>query len=291
MNCLHKIIFEPQSSHPFHKGFGWVKILFLLTILMGSMTTKAQNQPRRIVSLAPSLTKSIYYLGASDQLVGRTSYCHIAEKDNKEVVASAISVNVEKVITLKPDLVVASAITNPETLELIRRAGIPTKVFSTPPNFDMLCNQFLELGALIGRSTTADSIIQHTRREVEKIKRSYEAQARQQFFFQIGAMPLFTVLDKTFMADYITFSGGQNIASGLTKGTLNREFVLMKNPDVIIIVNMGLVGEEEKKTWEQYPHLNAVKNNKVFFIESDMASTPNPPDFLKTMKAIQKELQ
>lgn len=291
MKVIQKTIFASKGARLLSKGLGQVKVLLLLLALLGFMAVKAQDKPMRIVSLAPSLTKSIYYLGGADQLVGRTSYCHIAEKDNKEVVATAISVNVEKVITLKPDLVVASAITNPETLEIIRRAGIPTKVITTAPNFDVLCTQFMELGDLIGRSATADSIVQHTRREVEQIKRSYDQKAPQKFFFQIGAKPLFTVLDNTFMADYITFSGGENISSGLTKGTLNREFVLVKNPDVIIIVNMGIVGEEEKETWELYPHLNAVKNNKVFFIESDMASTPNPPDFLKTMKAIQKALQ
>jgi iron complex transport system substrate-binding protein len=291
MKVIQKIIFASKGARLLSKGLGQVKVLLLLLALLGFVAVNAQERPQRIVSLAPSLTKSIYYLGGADQLVGRTSYCHIAEKDQKEVVATAITVNIEKVITLKPDLVIASTITNPETLEIIRRAGIPTKVIPTPPNFEVLCTQFLELGDLIGRSTTADSIVQHTRREVDIIRQSYQAQARQKFFFQIGAKPLFTVLDNTFMSDYIAFSGGENISSGLTKGTLNREFVLVKNPDVIIIVNMGIVGEDEKKTWELYPQLKAVKNNKVFFVESDMASTPNPPDFLNTMKAIQKELQ
>jgi iron complex transport system substrate-binding protein len=291
MKVIQKIIFASKGARLLSKGLGQVKVLLLLLALLWFVAVNAQERPQRIVSLAPSLTKSIYYLGGADQLVGRTSYCHIAEKDQKEIVATAITVNIEKVITLKPDLVIASTITNPETLEIIRRAGIPTKVIPTPPNFEVLCTQFLELGDLIGRSATADSIVQLTRREVDLIRQSYQAQARQKFFFQIGAKPLFTVLDNTFMSDYIAFSGGENIASGLTKGTLNREFVLVKNPDVIIIVNMGIVGEDEKKTWELYPHLNAVKNNKVFFIESDMASTPNPPDFLNTMKAIQKALQ
>lgn len=291
MKVIQKIIYASKGAQLLSMGLGQVKVLLLLLTLLGFMAVNAQERPQRIVSLAPSLTKSIYYLGGADQLVGRTSYCHIAEKDQKEIVATAITVNIEKVITLKPDLVIASTITNPETLEIIRRAGIPTKVIPTPPNFEILCNQFLELGTLIGRSATADSIVEHTRREVALIQQSYDQKAPLQFFFQIGAKPLFTVLDNTFMADYIAFSGGENISSGLTKGTLNREFVLVKNPDVIIIVNMGIVGEEEKKTWELYPQLKAVKNNKVFFIESDMASTPNPPDFLKTMKAIQKELQ
>jgi len=289
MSFLQKIISTIKNLHLSFNDLNSTKILVLIIILTSSLAVNAQNQ--RIVSLAPSLTKSIYYMGAADQIVGCTSFCNIAKNDKKEIVGSAVTINIEKVITLKPDLVVASAITNPETLDLIRRAGIETKVFITPANFEILCAQFQELGNLIGRSQKAASIINRTKIEVEKIKKSYKNKISQQIFFQLGARPIFTVLDNTFMSDYITFSGGENISSGLSKGTINREFVLMKNPDVIIIVNMGIVAEEEKKIWESYPHLNAVKNNKVFIIESDMASTPNPPDFLDTMKAIQKELQ
>src|SRR5690554_1722786 len=108
-----------------------MKILlsFLLAVL--AFNLNAQKPAVRIVSLAPSLTKSIYYMGAAGQLVGRTSYCFIADADDKEVVASAVSVNIEKVLTLKPDLVLATGITNPETIALLQRAGIRTKVFQT----------------------------------------------------------------------------------------------------------------------------------------------------------------
>src|SRR5690554_7340835 len=99
-----------------------MKILlsFLLAVL--AFNLNAQKPAARIVSLAPSLTKSIYYMGAAGQLVGRTSYCFIADADDKEVVASAVSVNIEKVLTLKPDLVLATGITNPETIALLQRA-------------------------------------------------------------------------------------------------------------------------------------------------------------------------
>lgn len=264
-------------------------ITTLLTLLFVNLLHAAE--PLRIVSLAPSITKSLYHLGASENIVGRTSYCFIADEDNKEIVASAVSVNVEKLITLKPDLVLATMITSPETLEIISKAGIKTVVSPTPQNFESLCEQFIELGTLVNRKNVADSIVKHTKREVAKIRDSYIKQPKQDFFFQIGAKPIFTVLDNTYMADYITLSGGRNIASGLKHGTLNREFVLTNNPDVIIIVNMGLVGEEEKAEWEKYPFLNAVKKKQVFFIESDMASTPNPQDFLRTMQVIQKSLQ
>lgn len=265
-------------------------ILLILSLLLLTISSQSQTSPTRIVSLAPSLTKSLYYLGAEEKLIGHTNYCFIANADNKQVVASAVKVNIEKVITLRPDLVLASTITDPETINLLKKAGIRTEVFPTPKSFHEICIQFEHLGAIVGKTEKASEIVADVRQKVDIIKATYTKEIKSDFFFQIGAKPLFTVLENTFMNDYITFSGGQNIAAGLKVGTLNREFVLMKNPDVIIIVNMGIVGDEEKKVWENYPQLSAVKNKKIFFIESDMASTPNPPDFLKTMEAIKSKL-
>jgi ABC-type Fe3+-hydroxamate transport system substrate-binding protein len=269
-----------------------VRHLKILLIILGlSVAGYGQGAPKKIVSLAPSLTRSIYYLDAGDLMVGVTTFCHIAKDDNKEIVASAISVNVEKVITLKPDLVVTTAMTNPETIELLRRAGIRTEVFETPKSFEEICIQFERIGKLIGRESTAKTINSETKKKVSKIRESHQYKTPPAFFFQIGANPLFTVLENTFMDDYISFSGGTNIATGFTRGTINREFVLTSNPDVIIVVNMGIASDEERKIWERYPFLNAVKNNRIFFIESDMASTPNPPDFLKTLETIREHLE
>lgn len=266
------------------------QLLFFLLLILLTTINQAQSSVKRIVSLTPSLTKSLYYLGAEDKLIGHTNYCNIALGDNKQILATAVKVNIEKVITLRPDLVIASTMTDPETINLIKKAGIKTEIFPTPKTFDEICVQFEYLGAIVGKSEKASEIVSDVRKKVDLIKAAYPQNTKLDFFFQIGAKPLFTVLEKTFMNDYITFSGGRNIAAGLTAGTLNREFVLIKNPDVIIIVNMGIVGDEEKKAWENYPKLNAVKNKKIFFIESDMASTPNPPDFLKTMEAIKIKL-
>jgi ABC-type Fe3+-hydroxamate transport system substrate-binding protein len=269
-----------------------VRYFNILLVSLGlSVAGYGQSTPRKVISLAPSLTRSIYYLDAGDLLVGVTTFCHIAKNDKKEIVASAISVNVEKVITLKPDLAVTTAMTNPETIELLRRAGIRTEVFETPRSFDEICIQFEKLGNLIGRESTAKKIISETREKVSNIKALNQFKTPPSFFFQIGANPLFTVLENTFMDDYINFSGGRNIAAGFTRGTINREYVLTSNPDVIIIVNMGIAGDEEKKIWERYPFLNAVKNDRIFFIESDMASTPNPPDFLKSLETIREHLR
>jgi ABC-type Fe3+-hydroxamate transport system substrate-binding protein len=268
-----------------------MRLLLVLIIALGvNLFAWAGQSPPRVISLAASLSKSMFYLDAADLLVGRTSYCNIEGGGQIEVVASAVSVNIEKLITLQPDLVITTAMTNVETIAMIRRAGIKVEVFQTPRSFDEICSQFIALATLIGREAKAKEVVKEVRTKVEAISISQSYNAPPVFFFQIGANPLFTVLENTFMNDYITFSGGVNIAAGFARGTINREYILVKNPDVIIIVNMGITGDEEKKIWERYRQLNAVKNNRIFFIESAMASTPNPPDFLKTMEAIRENL-
>jgi iron complex transport system substrate-binding protein len=267
-----------------------MKSIFLTVVAVLFMSTLWAQAPQRIVSLAPSLTKGVYYLGADEALVGHTSYCFIAKDDGKEVVASAIKVNVEKVLMLNPDLVLVHSITKPQTIDMLRKAGLKVEVFETPRSFDEICTQFLRLGRLIGKEDTAREMVASITKDVNRIRQKYDSSQPQKFFFQIGADPLFTVLDNTYMADFISFSGGTNISSGLKIGPVSREFVLMKNPDVIIIVNMGIVGDEEMKIWQSYPDLNAVKSGKLFFIESDMASTPNPVDFLQTMQVIESKL-
>lgn len=102
------------------------KIVLFLSI---ATVLTVHGQPyKRIVTLAPSFTQSIYYLGAQDNLVGCTSYCDVAKDDNKEIVASAIKANIEKIISLKPDLVLASGLTNPKDTELLRKMGIKVEV-------------------------------------------------------------------------------------------------------------------------------------------------------------------
>lgn len=255
----------------------------LLSISIISVTSQ---KIERIISLAPSLTKSIYYLEAADKLMGHTSFCHIAKSDNKVVVATAVKVNIEKVVSMRPDLVVATTITNPETIAMLRKAGLRVDVFGTPKSFEEICTQFVNLGRILGKDEKANAIVADAGKKVSEIRAQKRSSVPLRFFIQIGAKPLFAVLENTFMNDYITFLSGKNIADGLTRGTLTREYVLVNKPDVIVVVTMGIVGDEEVKTWRSYAYLPAVSNNRVFIIESDMACTPTPTDFLKTLQIL-----
>jgi ABC-type Fe3+-hydroxamate transport system substrate-binding protein len=253
--------------------------LLLFCWLMCS-TSGAMGFAMRIVSLSPSLTKNICYLGDKAELVGCTSYCQTS--GSVPVVASAVKVNVEKVIATKPDLVVTTTMTPPETVAALKKVGICVEVYPMPKSYAQICSQFRELGKRIGKEAVALRLLSDTQIRVDRLKNTHHKSRR--VFIQLGANPLFAVIPGTFMNDYITFLGLTNITQGMTSGAMSREAVLVRDPEMLFIVTMGIVGEEEKKNWERYKMLSASRNKKIFIIDSDKACNPTPITFVETLE-------
>lgn len=265
-------------NHIISRRFG-----LLLLFLIAASTLVAQT-PRRIISLAPSLTKNLYLLGAEDLLVGCTNYCTLQSETDADIVASAIQVNYEKAVMLKPDLVITTTLTKAKTIDTFEKLGVPVLVFENPTSFDEICEQFIILGENVGKKALAEEIIEDAQMRITVIKQKVPDHAtKQKVFMQIGANPLFAVVPYTFMNDFINFSGTENIASDLTIGSINLESVLVRNPDIIVVVLMGTVGKEEKMRWENFQNLNAVKKNQVFVMEADNACSPTPLSFVDAL--------
>ncbi len=264
----------------------YIKRILVSLIAIFYFGLSSGQEYHRIISLAPSLTKSIYYLESKDKLIGCTSYCEIAKPDNKDIIATAIKVNLEQAVKLKPDIVIATGITNPETLEFFRKFGIKTEVFETPETFSEICNQFTRLGELVNKQSLASSIITKSTSKVDSLKNLYKWEDPPKIFIQIGAKPLFAVTANNFMNDYIKKMGGVNVAAELKRGTVSREYILAQNPDIVIIVTMGIVGEEEKRIWKSYKSLSASKSKHIYIIDSNIACTPTPISFTETLGII-----
>ena len=261
-------------------------LLVIGLILFLNFLGKTQNA-QKVVSLAPSLTKNIYLLAAEDKLVACTSYCKEGIKDNKEIAGSAVNVNIEKIVSLQPDLVLATKLTKSQDIETIKSLGIRIEVLPTPKNLDEIYSQFIKISEMLGKKQLAESIVQNEKVGIKELQSLVlEKVGNKRIFFQIGVKPIYSVLPNTFMDDYITLTGNKNIAVGLNKGTLSREAVVSFDPEVIIITTMGIVGEHEKQEWLAYKELTAVKNNKVFIIESDIACTATPVNFSKALRMI-----
>jgi len=267
------------------------EIRLLSIFLFNSILIGYANQiyPKRIISLGPSLTKELYLLEAEDRLIGCTVYAPECAKD-KEKVGTVIDINLEKIIKLKPDLVLATSLTNPRQVEKLRKLKIKVIVFPQAKSFQELCDQFLELAKLVGKEDKAKGIIREVKEKVKSIRDKIKDLKKTKVFIQIGAKPLFTAGKNSFLNDFIEFAGGVNIAKDTEFGIYSREKVLKKNPDVIIIVTMGIRGIREKEIWQRYKNMNAVKNKRIYIIDSYKICSPTPISFVETLKGLIKIL-
>lgn len=256
-----------------------VLILFSLIVFIPQALLAA-----RIVSLVPSITQAIILLDANDQLVGITSFCPKVGNKNVEIVASAIDANVEKIVSLKPDVVFTSSLTKIQTIESFKKLGIRVVNLDYPTSYDDICNQFAEIAKVVGKEPFAAKILEEQKERLNMLKSKITGNDQPTVFLEIGAKPLFTVVPNTFMHDLIVYSGGKNIAGNLTKGSVTRELVLVRDPDYLFIVTMGLVSQEELKIWNQYKNLKAVRNKHVFLLDPEKACTPTPVNFVDTVE-------
>lgn len=264
------------------------KLLLTVFLSLISILGFSQNV-YKVISLAPSITENIYLLGAEDKLVGCTSYCTQAVSDGVELIGSTVDVNVEKIFAMQPDLVLTMLMTKHQDLEAMKKLGLKVVVIPSPKSFDEICEQTIQIGKLIGSEDSAQKIIQQTKQTVDSLKqRCLEISGCPKIFFQLGANPIFTVLENTFMNDYILFCNGENIANGMAHGTMTRESILLKNPDIIIVATMGGFGKEEQKIWRSYKGMKAVQNEKVFLIDSETSCSPTPDSFAKAFADVYK---
>lgn len=262
-------------------------IIFFLLLHTG-FTAYAKNIfSERIISLGSAITEQLYLLGLEDKIIGVTTYCQRpARAKQKKKVGTVIEVNIEQIVSLKPDLVFATPLINPKAKEKLRNLGIEVITFSAPKDFTEICEQFLELGKLTGREQEAQNILKRVNEQIISIKQKVKGLSQPRVIVQLGAKPLFVVTKDSFINDFIEFAGGINIGPKDKSGLYSREKVLNDNPDVIIITTMGIAGDEEKKDWQKYKVLNAVKNNRIYIIDSYKLCSPTPVSFVSTLKEI-----
>jgi ABC-type Fe3+-hydroxamate transport system substrate-binding protein len=262
------------------------QFFFIISLLIFN-TYFTSVSAKRIVSLTPSLTLNVRYLGEEGNLVGCTNYCQTTRKI--PIVASAIKVNIERVIAQKPDIVIATTLTSPETIVALKKVGLKVEVFPMSHSFSEICDQFMHLAKLLGKAQKGTEIIAHSKAKLKKIEKS--TTIGKKMFIQLGANPLFAVIPNTFMHEYISNAGAITITEGLTSGGITREAILRRNPDIIFIVTMGMETQKEIKKWESFKNLSATQNKKIFILDSQIACTPTPITFVQTQEIISNLLK
>jgi iron complex transport system substrate-binding protein len=267
-------------------------LLSILPVCANIVGADAADQPpHRIVSLGPAITEKLYLLGVQDELVGVTTYCtRPPEARAKEKIGNVTQVNIEKVVQLKPDLVLATPLTGPRSVERLKHLGLRVIVFKDPDSFAEMNQQFLELGRIVGREERANEIVQASEQKVEGIRNRVKGLSRPKVFVQIGARPLFTATKRSFLHDFIEFAGGTNIAVGAKTGLYSREEVLWQDPDVIIVVTMGITAQNEKKGWQKFKSISAVKHDGIVIMDPYKTCSPTPETFVEALENMAKAL-
>lgn len=270
-------------------------LLCLLLLAVAGLSPAAAlcddgQYPQRIVSLGPINTENIFLLGAGDRLVANTSYCvHPDAARSKEKIGSVMQFNIEQILGLRPDLILATGLTSPQQVAQLTASGVRVVHFRQPSSFAAICEQFLELGKLLGLEGKAQEIIDEARKEVGAIQRRVKGLPPKKVFLQVGATPLFSSVESSFTNDFIVLAGGVNIAAGKHDGRYNHEMVTAQNPEVIIVAIMGSeggTGAREKEGWLRFTPITAVQNQQVFVLDADLICSPSPLTFVKGLEQV-----
>jgi len=266
-----------------------IKKLLLIFIFL-FIAAGGYAEYKRIISLAPSVTRSLYELGLEENIKAVTIYCPEGTV-KKENIGTLLEPNIEKIISLKPDLIISTKEgNNKSAIEKMQRLGCKIYVMDTVSSFDEICANFQNLANYVGKKETAEKIISNVIKEINEITAKTKDKKPEKIFWEVGAKPLFTAGKKSFVNNYNKFLGTTNIFNDVDMRYPNvtMESVIIKNPDIILLVNMGDITFEEMQRWKKIKTINAVKNNKIYMLDVNDIFTPTPLTFLKGVKIILK---
>ncbi len=233
----------------------------------------------RIISLAPSLTELIYAAGAGDKLVGVIAYSNYPEAAKSlPVVGQHDMLDMERILALRPDLVVAWLSGNPRaSVRRLRELGLNVYI-AEPRNLESIPSHMERLAILAGSESIAKPAAENFRSRLRALDHRYRNKAAVRTFYQVWDNPLISAGGNELINDIISLCGGENIFSDIDRVApkVSMEAVLVRNPMVIIASGMDIERPEWLDDWKNWPAVNAVANNKLFFVPPDLVQRHTP---------------
>lgn len=241
------------------------------------------NQPvKRIVSLMPHATELLFEVGAGDQVVGAVQYSDYPEAAKLiPRVGGYSSLNIEAIIALKPDLLIAWPEGNRNReLDRLKTLGLPILV-SDPREFHDIAKALTLYGKVTGNEAEAKVAVQEFNKKLNYLRMTYSidensTEDKVSVFYQVWNAPLMTQNGNTFISRAIELCGGENIFSDLpmTNPQVSIESILVKDPQVIVASGMGQSRPEWLDDWRQFKTLRAVRNNQLYHIPPELFQRP-----------------
>ncbi|WP_457571998.1 ABC transporter substrate-binding protein [Desulfovulcanus sp.] len=237
--------------------------------------------PRRVVSFAPSVTEIVHAIGCGHLLVGVSNFSDFPPAAARlPKVGSYISLNLEKIVSLRPDMCIAIKDGNPiDIIKRLEALDIPVYVVD-PVNIATLIEAISGIGKVLNSQKQAEDVVSKIKQTVLHIQnRLKDVESRPRVLYQLSFDPLITIGRDTMIDEIIEIAGGDNVANHLTGyPRMNMEKIFSLSPDVIIIPSMAgsSYAREMKKMWQKWPTVNGVKNNRIFIVDSSLFDRPGP---------------
>jgi len=258
-------------------------------------TINIEQIPQRIVSLAPSNTEILFALGLDEEVVGVTEFCSYPEEaEAKPKVGGFSNVDIERVVSLQPDLVLATHIHGNVAIPALEKLGL-TVLALAPESVDEVLDNLMLVGKITGQDKEAPKLVDSLRERVEAVTSKTQDLTPDQIprvLYLSWHDPMWTAGKNTFADDIISKVGGQNIAYDLSgHKVIDLETVIYRDPQVII-ASVGM-GSGEDLTWQYVndePRLKsteALMNNRVYKIENDLTGRGGP----RLVEALEKMAQ
>ena len=229
--------------------------------------------PRRIISVAPSVTEILFVLGAGERVVGVSDADDYPPDVRKKVRVGGVVVNAERILSLRPDLVVGVAGLQREQLERLIRLGLPVLAVDARSLEETLA-QIALLGRVTDRAAAGERVVAGLRARVAAVARRTQGRPRPRVYVEIWDEPLQTAARGTFIDDLLGRAGGRNLFPDLAGWPrITPEAVIRRDPEVILLTYSGLRRMAARAGWGG---VTAIRRGRLHELDPDLVSRPGP---------------
>lgn len=237
--------------------------------------------PETVVSLIPSNTEILYEIGAGEKVIGATDYDNYpAEAAEVERVSDSVVFNAERIIELDPDVVIGYSTGAPTGYEELEAAGIPVFVIESAQSFDDVYGDIEQIATVMGLEDKGEEINRSIQQKIDDVQEKVAAiEETKELYFEISPSPeLYTTGQKTFQQEILNHAKVENLFGDLEGWPkISEEEVIKRNPEIITTsVSYTEDPIAEIKEREGWGDIEAIKNDQVFFLDSDITSRPGP---------------
>lgn len=236
----------------------------------------SQRKPlRRVISLAPAITETIFAIGGGDSVVGVIQGSDFPQAaQHIPVVGSYAGIDLEKILSLRPDLIVVWGHAFARQLEVLKHMGIPVYV-SDPRRISDIPRNMQNLGCLLDLKAKSRRAAEDFSQRLLRITKQNQHAQRLRVFYQIGPPALFTINKNSWIDQAISLCGGVNVFAGahFAAPEVSMESVIAADPQVIL----SDAGEAKWiSQWLKWPAISAVRNRYLFAVPADWIDRPGP---------------